>query len=265
MRSYTTMASHIRPHLKNGLTADDVLDDLWRGKMSGNMADAVTYNGFWMDNQILKGDAIHLFLPDINFCDWLVSCVPELNPDHAEAAQSLVGEDGRCGVLHFPTGKDVHSFAFNCDKLPMKLDGTPGQRSGVLCLLASREDSRGAYAQVILEGDPYEHDALTKWRARLICGIGMYVECFPEAVAIGAPEDIKHPSMHRHTHSVTVRVSESIREPCPGGVTPHFRRGHFRILKSEKFKNKRFKSVFVRQAFVKGHAKTVLAPEEVPA
>jgi len=42
----------------------------------------------------------------------------------------------------------------------------------------------------------------------------------------------------------------------------HFRRGHFRVLKSERFVNKRWQSVFVRQTFVGGEAKTVLSPEQ---
>ena len=41
-------------------------------------------------------------------------------------------------------------------------------------------------------------------------------------------------------------------------VSPHLRRGHFRMLSSDYFKNKQGQIVFVKSSFVKGNAKTVI-------
>jgi len=60
-----------------------------------------------------------------------------------------------------------------------------------------------------------------------------------------------------------VGISPKVREHTERGeVSAHFRKGHFRTLRSERFTHKRWKAVFVKATFVKGEALTILSPEE---
>jgi hypothetical protein len=92
----------------------------------------------------------------------------------------------------------------------------------------------------------------------------MYIGCFPETLIDGLPVDLKHPSHHHHKDVFTLGISPKVRL---GGThdspTPHFRIGHFRVLRSERFTHKRFQTVFVHETFVRGKASTVLSPEEL--
>lgn len=207
----------------------------------------------WIDVCVIKGNATHVFIPNAEFCDWLVKCVPDHGwVDHAIVLQQLTCDYG-VTVVHFPTGMGRYSYAvrvFEKERMVISFSSHSKEIIGGIMLLEDKEIS--------FHG--------TDWYAKLIVGLGMYIGCFPEAVKDGPPEDIKHPAMHSHKNSITVSVSPKVQQAHEhGSPTPHFRRGHFRILRSDKFTNKRFQSVFVREAFVAGKAITVLPPDAVPA
>lgn len=106
---------------------------------------------------------------------------------------------------------------------------------------------------------------------KLVLGTGMYISCFPEVVKFGPPDDLKHPAHHQYCEPITIGISENIKERASLGgshssPTAHFRKGHFRILRSDKFTHKRFQSVFVSETFVnRDKSLTVLSPEEIGA
>jgi hypothetical protein len=106
------------------------------------------------------------------------------------------------------------------------------------------------------------HDMSRMKRERsLVINLFMYLDCFPESIRNGPPDDCIQP--YRLTtqskQSFHIVTHESLLER--GGPAPHFRRGHFRRLMSEHWTNKRGQTVFVRSSFVRGKAKTVA---EVP-
>lgn len=114
-----------------------------------------------------------------------------------------------------------------------------------------------------LDASSKPKDPAWDYYGKLFCGLAMYWSCFPETVKDGVPEDLKHTAYHNNPVNKTVSVSPEIFHGDHASPTAHFRKGHFRCLRSEKFKNKRFQVVFVHETFVNGKAKTVLAPEEV--
>lgn len=79
------------------------------------------------------------------------------------------------------------------------------------------------------------------------------------------PEDLNFPEMHAAVKEAqTIEVSPRVRgDGTHASPTGHFRTGHFRVLRDEKFTHKRFQSVWVRQAWVgSGECETVLSPEQ---
>lgn len=93
----------------------------------------------------------------------------------------------------------------------------------------------------------------------IVLNLMLYMDAFPECVTDGPP-DIVMGSTEGATQQV-VRASAPIREVYERSRTmPHMRRGHFRVLKSERFTHKRFKAVFVKPAMVRGSASTVHEP-----
>jgi len=104
----------------------------------------------------------------------------------------------------------------------------------------------------------------THYIVKLIVGLGLYASCFPEVIKDGPPQDLKHPANHQYEHPVQIGVAKEVFSQGGTHESPvaHFRKGHFRVLRSEKFTHKRFQSIWIRDMIVKGKAVTVLSPEE---
>ena len=105
-------------------------------------------------------------------------------------------------------------------------------------------------------------DSGTLWIARLVFGLSLYMDAFPETVVHAGNDDVHHIRHYdgpRHIVARNAVVDEERRQ----GVSPHWRRGHFRLLASARFVHKQGQTVYVRGTFVKGQAFDVL--EEVPS
>ena len=105
-------------------------------------------------------------------------------------------------------------------------------------------------------------DAGTYWLTKLVFGLSLYMDAFPDAVVEAGAENvhrIKHYDGARHI----VNRNEIVDEEHRHSVSPHWRRGHFRLLTSAKFVRKQGQTVYVRGTFVKGKAFDVM--EDAPA
>jgi hypothetical protein len=99
-------------------------------------------------------------------------------------------------------------------------------------------------------------DAELSSYVKAIINLFLYMDCFPDSVHEGTPDVcIQSYRIGNNSKAVHIATHESLIERS--GVTPHLRRGHFRLLASEHFTKKRGQTVFVHAAFVKGHAETV--------
>lgn len=157
------------------------------------------------------GDAAHLFLPGGGFCDWLVSCVAEAREENALATAALY-RGKACCVLHFPTDCGRASCAFAVlrwgegqavdlygEQVPsggaVAMRRAPGPPDGAPHVaIATLKHMDGQFRGVLgadAPGGAWNPD--TVWYCKLVCGLGMYCDCFPEAVAAGPPADLKQP------------------------------------------------------------------------
>ncbi len=98
--------------------------------------------------------------------------------------------------------------------------------------------------------DP-EINEITKLALNLIS----YIYCFPECLVDGAPHDIK--TQNNHYLNTSEKEVEAGERAENGVVIPHFRRGYFKRLSSDFYKNKKGQIVFVHETIVNGVAKTL--------
>lgn len=85
-----------------------------------------------------------------------------------------------------------------------------------------------------------------------------YMECFPECVRDGVPTTNNETVYQSKGRNVRLGISEKIIENEQKGTKrPHMRKGYFKCLSSDFYKNKRGQIIFVRETMVKGKSKTV--------
>lgn len=226
------------------------------------------------DIEYLKGRCTHFFIKGDDFIDWLIDCVPSTKDGAPEPMVEMLAD--KLGCIHFESGSKYRCFIFSMAKNMRRIH--PNMKTvDSVCVggfiswsYCGGESSLGS-ASMFFDGsiesnntviDHSLKSSILKY-IRFVAGLGMYLSCFPEMLKDGPPDDVKHPSYHQYADIKTVGISPQVRIHSERGeVTPHFRRGHFRVLRSEQFTKKRFQVVFVRQCFVKGEAVTILSPEE---
>jgi len=216
-----------------------------------------------------EGRGLHLFMPDIEFCDWLVACVHRLDPALIPRIRDGLGDDFVC--LHFPAGKKRASSIVHIDETgnvtvdlsyDMHSEGIVGGLNFAGCIPSEAKDTG------------ISEDNLTQldWYVRFIAGLGLYLVCYPDQLINGVPQDLSHAGRYDGKVVCTLCIAEDLRDPVThrhegggggGGGTksPHYRSCHFRTLTSAKFVNKQGQVVLVKGTFVKGHAKTVVGQE----
>jgi hypothetical protein len=91
------------------------------------------------------------------------------------------------------------------------------------------------------------------------------MEAFPECIKDGVPEFIKDSEKDK---SFMIDIAEKVIEPVTEStsgkvVSPHFRRGFYRRLSSDYYKNKKGQIIFVSETMVNGKAKTVYTTEKI--
>lgn len=109
----------------------------------------------------------------------------------------------------------------------------------------------------VLDGTSYEDfDPIY----HVVLNTFLYMDAFPDCVKDGPPP-VRMPAGEQVRMSRIITKSPEI-EGCFGhDVSPHLRRGHYRFLKAERFKKKRYQTVWVRPTMIKGTAEHVVAAE----
>lgn len=150
----------------------------------------------------------------------------------------------------FVLGEDIYIHA---------TDGEDFSKSGVIkeCIPQHGGDDYEDFYGTGIDKDAASQSS--RWE-RLICNMYLYAQCFPECILTGPPKDFLDLNQYTRTlKAVHLTTAEEILDRT--GVTPHFRRGHFRLLQSEFYTKKQGQIVFVKSAFVKGKAVTIIKKE----
>lgn len=92
-----------------------------------------------------------------------------------------------------------------------------------------------------------------------------YMEAFPECVKEGVPKYIKESESES---SYTLEIAEKVLEPIQKSenakmISPHFRKGYYKRLSSDFYKNKKGQIIFVSETMVNGKAKTIYTTEKI--
>jgi hypothetical protein len=100
---------------------------------------------------------------------------------------------------------------------------------------------------------------------RLAINTIAYMEAFPECVKEGVPELLKEEFSE---NSFTLEIAEKVLEPIKKSedgkmVSPHFRKGYYKRLSSDFYKNKKGQIIFVSETMVNGKAKTIYTTEKI--
>jgi hypothetical protein len=76
---------------------------------------------------------------------------------------------------------------------------------------------------------------------RLAINTIAYMKCFPECVVEGVPKLTIDRNESRTKNNLTFKISEKITDTNPSSQSkiPHFRKGHFRLLESDYFTQKK--------------------------
>ncbi|MEI6634767.1 MAG: hypothetical protein WCP22_13260 [Chlamydiota bacterium] len=123
---------------------------------------------------------------------------------------------------------------------------------GENCALADtiyREDDENSIKPLL----GHQPDISTDAMLRTVYGFGMYIAAFPQSLHSAKAEDV----LDCDSYSGRMKVVERdavVEEEERNGVSPHFRRGHFKLLTAERYTHKRWQSVYERGCFVRGRA-----------
>lgn len=217
-----------------------------------------------------KGELLHIFFQDRAICEFL-----EVTPlSDLEGVKKFLYANGQNkDVFHTysnqKTNHVVYQFALH---LPYESEGYAFslsiQEDGSLELYYSLGQNGGImsdkfYVDVLNKKDQI---SLTHSKIfRLVINTIAYMNCFPECVADGVPNNLFDRGEDKSARNLTFQLSEKIKETenSPISKIPHFRKGHFRLLQSDYFANKKGQLVFVTETMVKGKAKTVSMSDKI--
>lgn len=154
-------------------------------------------------------------------------------------------------AIHFPADEDNRSVIV----IPEAL--MPGPNGECIRWYCAATDGDAAHMSNHQNGQSADGGNRSAWIGRLVYGVSLYMDAFPDAVVEVDADAIQQCKYYRGRRRFVGR-NEIVEEEHRHGVSPHWRRGHFRLLSSERFVRKSGQTVYVRGTFVKGKAFAVL-------
>jgi hypothetical protein len=207
----------------------------------------------------------HYFFTGDNFNKWLENTACPIIGDQCEIMKDFFDR----------TIAGINKLSKTEQHRPIMFHFKPGDCPAIL--LGLRIDAVDRFHLVVLDGKLQAHffipddenqlsDPVNKPVLKirnLISSAVAYISCFPDTVKSGIPDDLKNPAHFRKSKCFSVGVSHKIYAGnTHQSPVPHYRIGHWRYLKSDRYKNKKGQTIFVTGTFVKGKATTVLSPDD---
>lgn len=151
-----------------------------------------------------------------------------------------------CFAVHFPAIEKRKSILV-CPEMIIPT----GQDTGLLFYFGATDGVDTVLAQKRAD---FEGGGL--WMTKLVFGLSLYMDAFPEMIHEAKDSDIKHSNHFVGSRSI-IQANEVVATEHRNGVSPHWRRGHFRTLTSERFVRKKGMTIYINGMFVKGMAQDV--------
>ncbi len=158
--------------------------------------------------------------------------------------------------LHIPNEKNGYAFALSLfENNTIELYFSHGKNNGVL--------SDKFYTDLNKKQD-IQSITLSKM-FRLAVNTIAYMKCFPECIKDGVPKISFPRGEDRSDNNVIFKISDIIFDESQTQISkiPHFRKGYFRLLKSDYFTHKKGQLIYITETMVKGKAKTVSKADNI--
>ncbi|WP_282136026.1 hypothetical protein [Seonamhaeicola maritimus] len=217
-----------------------------------------------------KGELLHIFFIDRQLRDFLeTTTLSDL-----EGIKNFLQEKGQTkSVFHLYSNKQRNHLVFQFAlHIPYESEGyafsLSVEEDGSLELYYSLAENGGRMSDRFYKDANKKNDliSLTHSRVfRLAINTIAYMSCFPECVDDGVPKNLLERSENLSARNFSLQLSDKVKENNSSKLSrrPHFRKGHFRHLRSEKFVNKKGQVVFVSETMVKAKAKTISTSPEI--
>lgn len=252
-------------------TDDQIFEVLRNNILNSSDTEFETYaskqliiSGWEMWRADSKGELLHIFFVNKQLRDFLeTTTLSDL-----EGIKNFLYEKGQSrSVFHtyskIQSNHIVYQFALH---IPYEPEGyafsLSVEEDGSLELYYSLGENGGRMSDKFYIEVNKKNDEISLTHSkmfRLAINTMAYMSCFPECVDDGVPKDLLERREDMSVRNFSLQLSDKIKENESSKLSkrPHFRKGHFRHLRSEKFVNKKGQVVFVSETMVKGKAKTV--------
>ena len=172
------------------------------------------------------------------------SLLPPPNPISIITGSLEDAEIPKCFFLHFPLNERRDSVMVSA----------PASHDEVGRIFLARY---GASGEEILISNRWKKAGQRQIETlRAVLGFQLYANAFPETITrdgnLGIMDLHKYQGGKRYVKASKITSSE-----IESARSPHWRRGHFRLLSSDRYKHKQGKTVFVKGCFVRGAAHSV--------
>jgi len=219
------------------------------------------------DNQ---GDLLHIFFLEQQLRDFLentplsdlggVSKYLNENGKHRKIIYFKIKSQANCVVysfgLHIPYEKNGYAFSLSINEdSTVELYFSHGINHGRM--------SDKFYNELKNKSD--NKSIVLSKMFRLAINTIAYMRCFPECVTEGVPRITVERNEKRSDRNIMFQISEKIMESesISHSRIPHFRKGYFKLLKSDFYTNKQGELVYVTPTMVKGTARTVATTSDI--
>lgn len=260
-----------RKRLPSNLSDDQVFEIIRNNILNApndsfenNSSKQIVMSGWEMWRSDSKGEILHIFFLDKELRDRLES----MQLSDLRAIISFLKEKGKNRKLHhlYSNQQSDHLVFQFAIKIPYESEGyafsLSFEEDGNVQLYFSIGENGGIMSNKFYEESNKKQDeiSLTQTKMfRLAINTIAYMECFPDCVDDGVPENLYIRSEILSGKNKSLQMSEKLKDSENSNLSPrpHPRRPHLRWLGSDYFTHKKGKLIFVKGSMVKAKAKTV--------
>ena len=266
-RNYYAPYKHNFPNLSNELIFQNLRNNILNlptNAFESEESRSLIISGLEMWRDDLRGDLLHVYFLDKN----LKTFLEETNLSDLNGIKEYLkinGNEVSVNHLHNDTISQAIVYKYSLH-LPFDKNGYAFRLSieedGSLELYYSLGEFGGRMSNKFYADVCKKTDDISQLHAkiyRLGINILAYINCFPECVKEGVPQNIFSKSYDINSENITIGISEKIKSCEGSGLSkiPHFRKGYFRHLNSDYFVNKKGALIYISETMVKGKAITV--------